>query len=380
MDSSSHQDDLNQDYEDLDYQVDNLALKLLFTNQASGVLIGKGGQTIRSFMEESGASIKLASHNELFPGTVERVALLQGSFDQICSAFSSMWNTLANSGSQMDEFVVIDDEDNEEAIAKVLVPSSIAGLIIGKRGASIQAMGENFGVRLQMSSRDEGLVTIERILRIRGSINSVIGCIEGVLDLFSSNSSLSRYRNLSTIYSKKPQNFKPLPTRRGGGGDQSSSSSYPDEEMNTSNNGGSGGGGPSNVTVMANTQVTIGVREEDIGAVLGKGGAMIAEIQRASGARVTVSQREEFQPGSNNRIVTIEGPPPAAETAQLLVMRCVEQHQRSRQRNSQLYHQRHPEGGDGEEDRGGGGRDEEDNEDHEQHKHDSGNEEDEKDR
>jgi hypothetical protein len=43
------------------------------------------------------------------------------------------------------------------------------------------------------------------------------------------------------------------------------------------------------------------VPDRMIGAVLGKGGAVLREIQAQSGARITISKRGEFAPGTTNR-------------------------------------------------------------------------------
>jgi predicted PilT family ATPase len=248
------------------------------------------------------------------------VALVRGTFDQVFAALTQMWTHLGESTAEMDEFVVIDESSNEEAVAKLLIPSSLAGLVIGKNGDSIREMREAHGVRLQMSSRDEGLVTVERILRIRAPLNSLLSCIESVLTVFSDNRELATYVNPSTHYSKRPENFAPL-RRSNGPSPSSSSSSYNNNRRL-----------PSGVTITTRSSITIEVPEGDIGAVLGKGGAMIAEIQRASGASVVVSQREEFPTSSSHRSITIEGTEPSAQTAQLLVIRCIQQHQQSRTR------------------------------------------------
>lgn len=55
------------------------------------------------------------------------------------------------------------------------------------------------------------------------------------------------------------------------------------------------------------TTVTVGVPDSMVGAILGRGGATINELQTVSGARITVSQRDDLMPGTENRILTISG-------------------------------------------------------------------------
>ncbi|CAM9271843.1 unnamed protein product, partial [Discosporangium mesarthrocarpum] len=67
------------------------------------------------------------------------------------------------------------------------------------------------------------------------------------------------------------------------------------------------------------TTIAVGIPDNMIGAILGKGGATIMELQNTSGARITVSQRGDYMPGTENRTVTIKGDPLAAQTAQFLI-------------------------------------------------------------
>ena len=61
------------------------------------------------------------------------------------------------------------------------------------------------------------------------------------------------------------------------------------------------------------TSVTVGVPNNMIGAILGRGGATIAELQSMSGARINVSQRDELLPGTDSRLLTISGTPMATQ-------------------------------------------------------------------
>ncbi len=54
--------------------------------------------------------------------------------------------------------------------------------------------------------------------------------------------------------------------------------------------------------------VKISVSDTMVGAILGKRGQTLMELQNKSGTKIKISQRGEFIPGTNNRIVTISGP------------------------------------------------------------------------
>lgn len=69
------------------------------------------------------------------------------------------------------------------------------------------------------------------------------------------------------------------------------------------------------------TTVTVGIPDNMIGAILGPGGATISELQSMTGARIIVSQRDEFLPGTENRILTISGAPMATQVNNSIVVR-----------------------------------------------------------
>jgi len=53
-------------------------LKLLVSNNVAGSIIGKSGETILKLQRECGCRIKLSQAHDFFPGTSDRVCLLQG--------------------------------------------------------------------------------------------------------------------------------------------------------------------------------------------------------------------------------------------------------------------------------------------------------------
>ena len=54
--------------------------------------------------------------------------------------------------------------------------------------------------------------------------------------------------------------------------------------------------------------------------MLGPHGATLNEIIQLSGAKVVTSKRGEFIDGTSNRLVTITGSPPCAQTAHTLII------------------------------------------------------------
>ena len=75
----------------------------------------------------------------------------------------------------------------------------------------------------------------------------------------------------------------------------------------------------------AQTSVTIGVLDSLAGFVVGKEGGTLREIQRQSGARISMSRRGEYIPGTTSRSVTISGPIPAVQNAQMMITQKIQQ-------------------------------------------------------
>lgn len=66
-------------------------------------------------------------------------------------------------------------------------------------------------------------------------------------------------------------------------------------------------------------EVKLAVPDEHVGAIIGKGGEILAQLQGLVGVKVMISGRGEFEPGTRNRTVAISGPHDAVQIAQLLV-------------------------------------------------------------
>uniref|UniRef100_A0A8D0G5B3 NOVA alternative splicing regulator 2 n=1 Tax=Sphenodon punctatus TaxID=8508 RepID=A0A8D0G5B3_SPHPU len=85
----------------------------------------------------------------------------------------------------------------------------------------------------------------------------------------------------------------------------------------------------------AKDMVEIAVPENLVGAILGKGGKTLVEYQELTGARIQISKKGEFIPGTRNRKVTITGTPAATQAAQYLISQRVTYEQGVRATNPQ---------------------------------------------
>ena len=194
------------------------SLKLLVSNNTAGSVIGKSGQTIAEIQAITQCRIKLSQANDYFPGTSERVCLLQGSPTSIKLAVAHVLNKFRDGTTQSGDIVMVDEDEIRAAeisshnnthpeanscdptqsqsqpqpsveeptspnspttptpragyllngmalhdvplppppyMVRVLVPSLACGMIIGRAGANIKSMSEQTGTKIQLAQKDE---------------------------------------------------------------------------------------------------------------------------------------------------------------------------------------------------------------------------------
>lgn len=82
--------DDNNDVDEKSSQV-----RLVLPNSVCGGIIGKGGATIKSFVEDSQASIKLSSQDQILPGVSDRLVTITGTLEQQLRAIFLIVSKLA---------------------------------------------------------------------------------------------------------------------------------------------------------------------------------------------------------------------------------------------------------------------------------------------
>lgn len=73
------------------------------------------------------------------------------------------------------------------------------------------------------------------------------------------------------------------------------------------------------------TSITLAVPDDRIGAIVGRGGKTITEIQQTSGVKIKISDRGDFVAGTKNRKVTIAGTADGVRIAQHLLTQKVQE-------------------------------------------------------
>ncbi|XP_074497268.1 RNA-binding protein Nova-2 isoform X4 [Sebastes fasciatus] len=432
-------------------------LKVLIPSYAAGSIIGKGGQTIVQLQKETGATIKLSKSKDFYPGTTERVCLIQGTVEALNGVhdfIAEKVREMPQSTQKTEPVSILQPQTtvNPDRVkqAKLIVPNSTAGLIIGKGGATVKAVMEQSGAWVQLSQKPEGINLQERVVTISGEPEQNRKAVEIIVQKIQEDPQSSSCLNISYSNITGPvANSNPtgspyanstevMPSAAAAAAATASSllgqaslagvgafpttmSSFSGNDLlaitsalntlasygyNTNSLGlglnpaaasgvlaavaananpaaaaaanllasyasdASGGhpatlGGFSLGSLAAATGATngylsaasplvassllateklsegakevveIAVPENLVGAILGKGGKTLVEYQELTGARIQISKKGEFIPGTRNRKVTITGSQAATQAAQYLISQRITYEQGVRATNPQ---------------------------------------------
>ncbi|GFZ05879.1 binding to TOMV RNA 1L [Actinidia rufa] len=268
----------------------NTFIRFLVSNAEAGSVIGKGGSTISDFQSQSGARIQLSRNHEFFPGTSDRIIMVSGTIGETLKAMDLILAKL------LTEFYMEDgDADEPRSKLRLIVPNSSCGGILGKGGATIKSFVEESQAGIKISPQDNNYLGLsDRLVTVTGTLDEQMRAIELIL------TKLAEDHHYAQSYGA------PFP--------------YAAAAYNSMNFGPNGAGGKfQNNKEERSTSVTIGVADEHIGFVVGRGGRYLMEINQVSGARIKISDRGDFISGTEDRKVTITGSQRAVRIAEAMI-------------------------------------------------------------
>lgn len=327
----------------------DVSLDLRITTELAGHIIGKGGQRITEIRKDSGASLKIEKEEvRNFRGT-----FIAGKRDQVLRCIE--W--------------VFQDRDGEhaETLVEVLVPSAIVGCIIGKQGSSVAEIRNGSGARITVQRTPPGPQDPVRIVEVEGSYTSVRMALGIMLVKMDEEGKLSQHAASGGVMARRaamtsakgyvPQEFQaasfpqgrvaPAMQWGGGGGCGGGFGGGYGGGGGCGRGGGRGGGygacggapmahpayGPvagarggyaaaaspygggfapaASAMQGASPQGSLGgllcfgCSNQVAGRLIGKGGAVITDIRKASGAKFKVE--ESTRPDAGERFISIDG-------------------------------------------------------------------------
>lgn len=192
--------------------------QIMVPNRTVGLIIGRGGETIRDLQERSACHVNIVgeekSVNGLRPvnliGTPQAAAMAK---DLIMEIVESDTKSLAAKGGDTRDRggPALGGGDGEKINDKISVPSEAVGMIIGKGGETIKDMQANTGCKINVSpaagqdfERDIGLVgSRDSIERAKNAIMEKVHAVQ------EKNSGRGRPSEHQNQYNNEPHYSQP---------------------------------------------------------------------------------------------------------------------------------------------------------------------------
>ncbi|XP_030388264.1 poly(rC)-binding protein 3 isoform X6 [Scaptodrosophila lebanonensis] len=305
-----------------------LTIRLIMQGKEVGSIIGKKGEIVNRFREESGAKINISDGS-----CPERIVTVSGTTSAIFSAFTLITK-------KFEEFNDIGKVGKTQIPIRLIVPASQCGSLIGKSGSKIKEIRQTTGCSIQVASEMLPNST-ERAVTLSGSAEQITQCIYQICLVMLE----SPPRGATIPYRPKPQVTGPVILANGQAFTIQGNYAVPTQEvaknplaslaalglagMAPANTGGlnhtalAALAGSQLRTANANRaqqqQHEMTVSNDLIGCIIGKGGTKIAEIRQISGAMIRISNCEEREGGNTDRTITISGNPDSVALAQYLI-------------------------------------------------------------
>ncbi|XP_063226545.1 poly(rC)-binding protein 3 isoform X4 [Bacillus rossius redtenbacheri] len=327
-----------------------LTIRLIMQGKEVGSIIGKKGEIVKRFREESGAKINISDGS-----CPERIVTVTGPTNAIFKAFTLICKKFEEWCSKFQD---IQGASNGSGLPRtpitlrLIVPASQCGSLIGKGGSKIKEIREVTGASIQVASEMLPNST-ERAVTISGTSEAITQCIYHICCVMLE----SPPKGATIPYRPKPQVAGPVILAGGQAYTIQGNYAVPahaDMGMGSSplaglaalglgglTAGNSGGLNPAALAALAGSQLRsnnqnrnqpganqqtheMTVPNELIGCIIGKGGTKIAEIRQISGAMIRISNCEEREGGTTDRTITITGNPDSVALAQYLINMSVE--------------------------------------------------------
>ncbi|ELT99335.1 hypothetical protein CAPTEDRAFT_173082 [Capitella teleta] len=184
----------------------NISLKVLVPSIAAGAIIGKGGETITDIQKETGATVKMSKNNDFYPGTSERVCLVNGTLDSVRKVIVFIMERIREKPDPNPKPCEGEMKANYERHKqmKILVPNSTAGMVIGKGGAFIRQIKDDSGAYVQVSQKSKDMSLPERCVTIAGDTEQNREAIDLVLEKIMEDPQSASCPNISYADVKGP--------------------------------------------------------------------------------------------------------------------------------------------------------------------------------
>ncbi|XP_033732208.1 poly(rC)-binding protein 3-like isoform X8 [Pecten maximus] len=335
-----------------------LTVRMIMQGKEVGSIIGKKGDNIKKFREDSGAKINISDGS-----CPERIVTITGSTECIHKAFTMICKKFEEvSGGPYQDLQNTPTVPKPPVTLRLVVPASQCGSLIGKGGSKIKEIRETTGASIQVASEMLPNST-ERAVTVSGTADAITQCIRNICNIMLESppkgatiqyrpkpvvppvifaggqaytvqqgqiglpapeiTPQSQYNKLSKLHQLSLGQAIPLIPQ--------SQTILPDHRMIPAM---TAPGIPAmayqrpNNTAIPNSHHQqqsheMAIPNDLIGCIIGRGGQKINEIRQMSGAIIKISNAED---GAADRKVTITGTPETIGLAQYLINTSMEMH------------------------------------------------------
>ncbi|XP_021345118.1 poly(rC)-binding protein 3-like isoform X10 [Mizuhopecten yessoensis] len=336
-----------------------LTVRMIMQGKEVGSIIGKKGDNIKKFREDSGAKINISDGS-----CPERIVTITGSTECIHKAFTMICKKFEEvSGGPYQDLQNTPTVPKPPVTLRLVVPASQCGSLIGKGGSKIKEIRETTGASIQVASEMLPNST-ERAVTVSGTADAITQCIRNICNIMLESppkgatiqyrpkpvvppvifaggqaytvqqgqiglqapeiTQQSQYNKLSKLHQLSLGQAIPLIP-------QSQTIMPVDHRMIPAM---TAQGIPAmayqrpNNTAIPNSHHQqqsheMAIPNDLIGCIIGRGGQKINEIRQMSGAIIKISNAED---GAADRKVTITGSPETIGLAQYLINTSMEMH------------------------------------------------------
>lgn len=202
----SFEDQAEPDSQNAKHQkVDNRTrIKFLVPVYTAGAIIGAKGAEISKLKTETQTQVHLSEAQEFFPGTRERIVVVTGMEENVLEVFKRIGHTLRTEEIPSKETDRGDRAEKRRKTMKCLVPASIAGKIVGKKGETVQKMQNEHSVKIDVTPSAKAIPGLdERGVDITGEAENVLEAGREVVRML--NEEPEKRMSSSLIYSSFQQ-------------------------------------------------------------------------------------------------------------------------------------------------------------------------------
>lgn len=305
----------------------------MIASKLAGGIIGKAGGNIQKLRNDNNARVQIADSR----GSPDRVLTINSDLEACSNVLKAL-------------FTHLEIDSNNEFDLRFLIHQSLAGCVIGKSGATIMELRNQFGCSVKVFP-DNLPFSSDRILQVIGTEDQ---CIKAFLQIFGKL--LKDTQTRGQVLNYNADNYDPNYANRYGGyigaskvhprGNRSRFNARNDRYSRDDRARPSSYVSPWNQPAHtaysqippetrapasyahygSDPRVTsqVSIKNDMVGALIGRRGETINSIRVSSKATIQIDD-PKGGPDHTDRIITITGTPDQIRTAQFLLQQCIRQ-------------------------------------------------------